>query len=80
MMKNLLLSEGDIVCVRNVSLPPGTFAKFEPQSVDFLDISDPRAVYAQGDERWCFWPQNIVGCEREEVRGGIGPLNSVATT
>jgi hypothetical protein len=45
MMKNLLVSEGDIVCVRNVSLAPGTFAKFEPQSVDFLDISDPRAVY-----------------------------------
>ena len=27
-----------------MSLKPGTYAKFEPQSVDFLDIADPKAV------------------------------------
>ena len=45
MMQNLGLEEGDFVCIKNVTLPQGNFAKFEPQSVDFLDISNPRAVY-----------------------------------
>lgn len=30
--------------MKNVSLPKATFVKFRPQSVDFLDISNPRAV------------------------------------
>jgi len=30
--------------MRNVTLSLGTFVKLQPQSVDFLDISDPRAV------------------------------------
>ncbi len=44
MMCNLLLNEGDRVTVRNVSVPVAQFAKFQPQSVDFLDISNPKAV------------------------------------
>ncbi|WAR03471.1 UFD1-like protein [Mya arenaria] len=44
MMKNLLLQEGDLVQVDNVSLPIATFAKFQPQHTDFLDISNPKAV------------------------------------
>ena len=44
MMKNLLLEEGDIVSIESVSLPAATFAKFQPQSVDFLDITNPKAV------------------------------------
>ncbi len=45
MMKNLLLEEGDMVQVESASLPVATFAKFQPQSVDFLDITNPKAVY-----------------------------------
>jgi ubiquitin fusion degradation protein 1 len=45
MMTNLLLEEGSLVQLENVSLPVATFAKFEPQSMDFLDISNPKAVY-----------------------------------
>ena len=45
MMKNLLLQEGDLVQVDNMSLPIATFAKFQPQHTDFLDISNPKAVY-----------------------------------
>jgi len=45
MMNNLLLEEGSIVQVENVSLPVATFAKFQPQSPDFLDITNPKAVY-----------------------------------
>ena len=44
MMKNLLLQEGDMIEVENVSLKVATFARFQPQSVDFLDISNPKAV------------------------------------
>ena len=43
-MQNLLAEEGSLVSVKNVSLPKATFVKFQPQSVDFLDISNPRAV------------------------------------
>ncbi|KAG0018265.1 ubiquitin fusion degradation protein [Entomortierella chlamydospora] len=44
MMKTLTLSEGDLVTVKSTSLPLGSFVKIQPQSVDFLDISDPKAV------------------------------------
>ena len=45
MMRNLLLEEGDFVQIQSASLPIATYAKFQPQSVDFLDISNPKAVY-----------------------------------
>ena len=44
MMDNLDLAEYDIVKVEYVSLPTAKFAKFQPQSVDFLDITNPKAV------------------------------------
>lgn len=44
MMQNLMLQEGDIMHVVNASLRKATFVKFRAQSVDFLDISNPRAV------------------------------------
>ncbi|CAD5120397.1 DgyrCDS8968 [Dimorphilus gyrociliatus] len=47
MMKNLFLEEGDICLVENVSLPIATFAKFQPQSLDFLDLTNPKAAYLQ---------------------------------
>jgi len=44
MMKNLLLKEGEIIQVQYVNLDIARFAKFQPQSVDFLEISNPKAV------------------------------------
>lgn len=44
MMRNLLLEEGAVVKIESVSLPVATFSKFQPQSVDFLDITNPKAV------------------------------------
>ena len=44
MMQNLLIEEGTVVTVTNVSLPKASFVKLQPQSVDFLEISNPRAV------------------------------------
>ena len=45
MMRTLLLEEGGLIQVESVSMPVATFAKFQPQSEDFLDISNPKAVY-----------------------------------
>lgn len=44
MMRNLLLDEGSILHVQSTSLQVATYSKFQPQSVDFLDIHNPKAV------------------------------------
>jgi ubiquitin fusion degradation protein 1 len=44
MMENLQVTEGDIIQVEYARLRIAEFAKFEPQSVDFLEISNPKAV------------------------------------
>ncbi|KAJ1968227.1 ubiquitin fusion degradation protein [Dispira parvispora] len=44
MMQTLAVEPGDILQVKSTSLPLGKFVRIQPQSVDFLDISDPRAV------------------------------------
>ncbi|XP_039060831.1 ubiquitin fusion degradation protein 1 homolog [Hibiscus syriacus] len=44
MMENLLLQEGDIVRVKTVTLPKGTYVKLQPHTKDFLDISNPKAI------------------------------------
>nr|KAJ3419168.1 ubiquitin fusion degradation protein [Polyrhizophydium stewartii] len=47
MMQTLLLQEGQFVQMRSTSLPLGKFVKIQPQSVDFLEITDPKAVLEQ---------------------------------
>ncbi|KAJ1916233.1 ubiquitin fusion degradation protein [Mycoemilia scoparia] len=44
MKQKLNVQNRDMVKITNVTLPKCTFAKLEPQSVDFLDITDTRAV------------------------------------
>ncbi|UYV80673.1 UFD1L [Cordylochernes scorpioides] len=44
MMRYLFLGEGDILEIRSAMLPVATFSRFQPQSVDFLDITNPKAV------------------------------------
>lgn len=44
MMTTLAVEPGSLIKITNTSLDLGTFVKIEPQSVDFLEISDPRAV------------------------------------
>ncbi|KAL0561101.1 hypothetical protein IC582_001519 [Cucumis melo] len=44
MMENMLLQEGDLVRVKNVPLPKGTYVKLQPHTKDFLDISNPKAI------------------------------------
>lgn len=47
MMQNLNVSEGAIVTLKNTSLSKATFVKFKPQSVNFLEVSNPRIVLEQ---------------------------------
>lgn len=44
MMHNLLLEEGDLIQLESVSLPVATFSRFQPQTPDFLEITNPKAV------------------------------------
>ncbi|ETN43839.1 uncharacterized protein HMPREF1541_10970 [Cyphellophora europaea CBS 101466] len=44
MMETLGVSVGDIIQVKSTDLPPGSLIKLKPQSTEFLEISDPRAV------------------------------------
>lgn len=44
MMHNLVLEEGDSIQVESITIPVGTFSKFQPLSKDFLDITNPKAV------------------------------------
>jgi ubiquitin fusion degradation protein 1 len=44
MMQTLLLETGDLVQIKSTSLAPASLVKLQPQSTNFLDISDPKAV------------------------------------
>jgi ubiquitin fusion degradation protein 1 len=44
MMRQLNLGEGDPIRIRGKSMPLGKQVKIEPQTVDFLEIADPKAV------------------------------------
>ena len=43
-MQTLAVEPGDLLQVRSTDLPLGSFIKLQPQSPEFLDISDPKAV------------------------------------
>jgi len=45
MMKTLRLEEGDPIRITGAQLPKGKFVKLQAQTVHFLEISDPKAVY-----------------------------------
>ncbi|KAI5365317.1 Putative ubiquitin fusion degradation protein Ufd1 [Septoria linicola] len=47
MMQTLMLEPGDLIQTKSTSLPPGRFIKLQPQTTNFLDISDPKAVLEQ---------------------------------
>jgi ubiquitin fusion degradation protein 1 len=44
MMQTLLLETGDLVQIKSTDLAPAALVKLQPQSTNFLDISDPKAV------------------------------------
>lgn len=46
-MQTLLLEAGDLLQIKSTDLAPATLVKLQPQSTNFLDISDPKAVLEQ---------------------------------
>lgn len=44
MMETLKVTPGSLLKIASADVPLGKFVKIEPQSVDFLDITDPKAV------------------------------------
>lgn len=61
-METLEMKQGDFVQVSNTRLPSGKLIKIQPQSPDFLEITDPRAVleftlrqFTTLSPNDCFW-------------------------
>lgn len=44
MMQTLAVETGDLLEIKSTSLAPASLVKLQPQSTNFLDISDPKAV------------------------------------
>lgn len=44
MMKTLRLNEGDAIRITGTTLPKGKLVKLQAQTVDFLELADPKAV------------------------------------
>lgn len=44
MMETIALENGDLIEIKSTSLLPASLVKLQPQSTNFLDISDPKAV------------------------------------
>lgn len=44
LMQNIAAVEGEMVTIRNATLQKGTYVKLQPQSSDFLQIANPKAV------------------------------------
>uniref|UniRef100_A0A0N5C2H0 Ubiquitin fusion degradation protein 1 homolog n=1 Tax=Strongyloides papillosus TaxID=174720 RepID=A0A0N5C2H0_STREA len=58
MMEQLLVNDGDLISIEYVQLPKATYAKLQPQSVEFLDITDPRAVLETELAKFCCFTIN----------------------
>lgn len=61
-METLDLKQGDFIQISNTHLPSGKLIKIQPQSPDFLEITDPRAVleftlrqFTTLSPNDCFW-------------------------
>jgi len=44
MMENLLVEDGGLIEIENVSLPKGIYVKLQPHTIKFTQLSNPRAV------------------------------------
>ena len=44
MMQNMLITESQIIQVTNVTLPKGNYVKLQPETADFCELTNARAV------------------------------------
>ncbi|XP_071918259.1 uncharacterized protein [Coffea arabica] len=52
MMDSLKILEGDLVLLKSVYLPKGTFVKLQPHTTDFINLSNPKAVLEKTLQRY----------------------------
>lgn len=60
MMAILGVDDQEILHFGRVELPTATFAKFQPQSVDFLEISNPKAMLENNFRRFACLTQGDI--------------------
>ncbi|KXJ29206.1 Ubiquitin fusion degradation protein 1-like [Exaiptasia diaphana] len=78
MMRNLLLEEGALLDIESSSLPVASFAKFQPQSCDFLDITNPKAVLENALRSFaCLTTGDIIAIKYNEKVEFAAPLGYV---
>jgi ubiquitin fusion degradation protein 1 len=44
MMQNLLIENGGIINISNITLPKGSYVQLQPHSTTFTELSNPRSV------------------------------------
>lgn len=72
MMQTLQLQPGSLIKIASCDLPNGLFVKLEPQLVDFLDISDPKAVLENALRKFSTLTVNdIVEIDYNDTKYGI---------
>lgn len=77
MMDTLQLPPGSLVKIASCDLPNGNFVKLEPQSVDFLDISDPKAVLENALRKFSTLTINdVIEIDYNDTRYGIKVLEA----
>lgn len=77
MMQTLGLQPGSLVKIANCDLPNGSFVKLEPQSVEFLEISDPKAVLENALRKFStLTVDDIIEIDYNDTRFGIKILET----
>lgn len=72
MMQTLQLQPGSLLKVASCDLPNGLFVKIEPQLVEFLDISDPKAVLENALRKFSTLTVNdIIEIDYNDTKYGI---------
>lgn len=75
MMETLALQPGSLIKIASCDLPNGQFVKIEPQSVDFLEISDPKAVLENALRKFSTLTVNdIIEIDYNDTKFGIKVL------
>jgi len=76
MMKTLRLNEGDPIRITGAELPKGKMVKIQAQSVHFLEVSDPKAVYVSKStltSSWYYVNPILVGLNRPSAIFHVSP-------
>ena len=73
MMKTLRLNEGDPIRITGADLPKGKMVKIQAQSVHFLEVSDPKAVYVSKPPLYLPRTQSSLGLNRLSAISHVSP-------